>query len=290
MRFSYAESMIDPSFYVPLAQAAEDAGYASMIIPESLCYPEESDSTYPYTPDGNRGFLEDKAFFDPFVLISHLAAVTTRLRFTTFVVKLPIRHPVMTAKQASSVAVLSGNRLDLGVGTSPWPEDYEVTGTPWERRGRRMDECIEIVQGLCAGGYHSHHGKIFEVPSVKICPTPSEPIPLLIGGHGPRALERAARVGDGWLHAGGGEERLEDLIATLHNLRAEYGTTDRPFRIHAISVDGFSVGGVKRLEEIGVTDVIVGFRWVYTPGPDTEDLQTKIDALRRFADDVVAKV
>ncbi len=290
MRFSYAESMIDPSFYVPLAQAAEDAGYTSMIIPESLCYPEESDSTYPYTPDGSREFLEDKAFFDPFVLISHLAAVTTRLRFTTFVVKLPIRHPVMTAKQASSVAVLSGNRLDLGVGTSPWPEDYQVTATPWERRGHRMDECIEIIRGLCAGGYHSHRGEIFDVPRIKMSPTPSEPIPLLIGGHGPRALERAARIGDGWLHAGGGEEPLEELIATLHDLRAEHGTAERPFSIHAISVDGFSVEGVKRLEEMGVTDVIVGFRWVYTPGPDTEDLQTKIDALRRFADEVVTKV
>jgi probable F420-dependent oxidoreductase len=290
MRFSYADSMVDPSFYVPLAQAAEDAGYTSMIIPDSICYPEESDSTYPYTPDGSREFLEDKPFIDPFVLISHLAAVTTRLRFTTFVVKLPVRHPVLMAKQASSTAVLSGNRLGLGVGTSPWPEDYEVTDTPWERRGQRMDECIEIIQGLCSGGYHSHHGEIFDLQSIKISPVPSEPIPILIGGHGPRALERAALLGDGWMHAGGGDERLEDMIATLHRLREDHGTSNRPFEIHAISMDGFSVDGVKRLEALGVTDVIVGFRWVYEAGPDTEPLQKKIDDLRRFADEVVTKV
>jgi alkanesulfonate monooxygenase SsuD/methylene tetrahydromethanopterin reductase-like flavin-dependent oxidoreductase (luciferase family) len=91
------------------------------------------------------------------VLISALAMVTERIRFTISVLKLPIRHPVHTAKLASSAAVLSDNRLTLGVGVSPWPEDYEITGTPWERRGQRMDECIEIVSNLLAGGYHEHH-------------------------------------------------------------------------------------------------------------------------------------
>ena len=170
MRFSYAESMIDPSFYLPLAQAAEAAGYDSMIVPDSIGYPEESDSTYPYTPDGSREFLEDKPFIEPFSLIPAMAAVTERLRFTTFVVKLPIRHPVLVAKQAASVAVMSDNRFGFGVGVSPWPEDYELCDVPWERRGRRMNEMMEILRGLTAGGYFSYHGEIFEVPSVKICP------------------------------------------------------------------------------------------------------------------------
>jgi hypothetical protein len=92
------------------------------------------------------------------------------------------------------------------------------------------------------------------------------------------------------MHAGGGDERLEDMIATLHRLRDDHGTSNRPFEIHAISMDGFSVDGVKRLEALGVTDVIVGFRWVYEAGPDTEPLQKKIDDLRRFADEVVTKI
>jgi alkanesulfonate monooxygenase SsuD/methylene tetrahydromethanopterin reductase-like flavin-dependent oxidoreductase (luciferase family) len=147
VRFAYAESMTDPSFYGPLARAAEEAGYDAMVIPDSICYPQDSDATYPYNPDGTREFLEDKPFIEPFTLVPYLAASTTTLRFTTFVVKHPIRHPVLTAKQTASVAVLSGGRFVLGVGTSPWPEDYVVTGTPWEGRGRRMDECIEIVRG-----------------------------------------------------------------------------------------------------------------------------------------------
>src|SRR5580704_13812339 len=111
VRFSYAESMTDPSFYGPLACAAEEAGYDSMVIPDSICYPRDASSTYPYNPDGSREFLEDKPFLEPFSLIPALGAVTSRIRFTTFVVKLPIRHPVLVAKQAGSVAVLTGDRL-----------------------------------------------------------------------------------------------------------------------------------------------------------------------------------
>jgi probable F420-dependent oxidoreductase len=290
MRFSYAESLTDPSYYVPLAQAAETAGFDSMVIPDSLCYPQESDSTYPYTPDGSREFLEDKPFIDPFVLIATLGAVTTTLRFPTFVVKLPIRHPVLVAKQVSSVAVLTGNRFWFGVGTSPWPEDYEVCDVPWEGRGRRMDEMLDIIKGLTAGGFFEYHGKVFDLQPIKMTPAPTQPVPILIGGHGDVALKRAARIGDGWMHGGGGDESdLPTLLGRINELRKEYGRDHEPFEVHAISLDAYTVDGVHRLEELGVTDAIVGFRWPYTVGPDTEPLQAKLDAIASFGADVIAK-
>ena len=89
------------------------------------------------------------------------------------------------------------------MGTSPWPEDYEICGVPWEKRGTRMDEEIAIMRGLMAGGFFEFHGEVFDVPSIKMCPTPSRPVPILIGGHHEAALQRAARDGDGWLHGGG---------------------------------------------------------------------------------------
>ena len=290
MRFTYAEAMIDPSFWLPLAQAVEDAGYDSITIADSVAYPKESDSTYPYTPDGSRTFLDDKPFIDPFVLMAAMGAVTQRLRFSTFVIKLPIRAPVLLAKQAASVAVMTGNRLVLGVGTSPWPEDYELTGTPWEKRGKRMDECVAIVRGLTAGDYFEHHGEIFDIPAVKITPVPTQPIPILIGGHHEAALKRAAKVGDGWMHGGGDPADLPGLLTRLAELRAEYGTADKPFELHVISADAYSVDGIRRLEDLGVTDVIVGFRWPYVVEPDTETLQTKVDALRFYAESVISKV
>ncbi len=289
MRFSYAESMTDPAFYLPLARAAEDAGYDSMVVPDSICYPKTSDSVYPFNPDGTREFLDDKPFLEPFSLIPAMGAVTERIRFVTFVVKLPIRHPVLVAKQATSTAVLTDNRLVLGVGTSPWREDYEILGVPWEGRGKRMDEAVAIVRGLSAGGYFEHHGATFDVPPIKITPVPTEPIPLLVGGHGEAALRRAARDGDGWVHGGGDPEDLPGLLRRLAELREEEGTSGRPFEVHVISMDGFSVEGVRRLEEQGVTDVIVGFRWPYEVGPDIEPLSDKIDKLRWFAETVIQK-
>jgi probable F420-dependent oxidoreductase len=282
--------MTDPSFYLPLARAAEDAGYDSMVVPDSICYPQHADSWYPFNPDGSREFLEDKPFLEPFSLIPALGTVTSRLRFVTFVLKLPVRNPVLVAKQATSTAVLTGNRLLLGVGTSPWREDYDVLGVPWQKRGLRMDEELEIIRGLTAGGYFSYQGKVFDVPSVKIAPVPDEPIPVLIGGHGDAALRRAARAGDGWLHGGGDPEDLPGLLARLAELRREAGTDGQPFEVHVISMDAYSADGVRRLEERGVTDVIVGFRWPYTTGPDTETLDEKLDKLRRYSSDVIQKV
>ncbi len=288
MRFSFAESMCDPSHYPPLAIAAEQSGWTSFVVPDSICYPEVSDSRYPYTPDGNREFLEDKPFIEPFSLIPALAAVTERLRFTTFVVKLPIRNPVLVAKSAHSLAAITGNRFGFGVGLSPWPEDFQVTGQDWKSRGHRMDEMIEIIRGLGRGDYFEYHGEHYEIPSIKICPVATQPLPILIGGHAEPALRRAARLGDGWMHAGGAQESLEQLLRRLGELRREYGRESVPFEIHVISLDAYTVDGVRRLEDLGVTDAIVGFRNAYEK--DTMPLAQKTDALRRFADQVIAKV
>jgi len=290
MRFVYAESMVDPSFYLPLAQAAEEAGFDAMVVPDSVCYPEHSDSRYPFNPDGSRDFLEGKPFIDPFVLASAIGAVTRVLSLVTFVLKLPIRHPVLVAKQATSAAVMTGGRFLLGVGISPWREDYEVTGSQWEGRGARMDEQLAIVRGLSRGGYFEFHGRYYDVPSIRIDPVPAEPLPVLIGGHSEAALRRAAATGDGWLHGGGDPEALPSLLARLAKLRSEAGRHEEPFSVYAISPDAYSLDGVARLEEMGVTDAIVGFRWPYSKGPDTESLSTKIDNMLRFSDSVIGKL
>jgi len=205
-------------------------------------------------------------------------------------VKVPIRNPVLLAKQATSTAVLTGGRLVLGVGTSPWREDYDIIGADWAGRGQRLDDSIVILRGLAAGGYFEYQGKTFTLPAVKIAPVPAEPIPVLIGGHADAALRRAARLGDGWMHGGGDPADLPRLLARLAELRREFGTEARPFEVHVISMDAYTVDGVRRLEEQGVTDVIVGFRWPYAVGPDTEPLGRKVDNLRRFADTVIAKM
>ena len=190
-----------------------------------------------------------------------------------FVLKLPIRPPALVAKQAGSLAALFDNRLGLGVGTSPWSEDYELMDVPFARRGKRMDECIEIIKGLTTGEYFEFHGEFYDIPKTKMSPAPTQPIPILIGGHADVALRRAAR-NDGWMHGGGDlgdPEALDRYIKRLNELREEEGQTG-PFEIHAMSLDAYKPDGIKRLEDRGVTNIMVGFRMPYIIGPDTEPL------------------
>ncbi len=290
MRFSYAESMCDPSFYIPLAKAAEEAGYTSVTIPDSICYPEDSESKYPYNGTGDRAFLSDKPFIEPFSLIPALGAVTSTIRFTTFVVKLPIRSPVLVAKSVSSVAVMTNDRFGFGVGLSPWPEDFDVTFTDFKTRGKRMDEMIHIIRGLLRGEFFAYEGQHYTLPSIKICPAPKKPVPILIGGHAEAALKRAAYLGDGWMFAGGAPEELTRCLDRLAVLRREAGRENEPFEIHAGSMDAFKLDGVKRLSDQGITDVIVGFRNAYDNAQDVQPLDVKIGALRKYADKIISKL
>ena len=290
MRFSYAEAMTRAEYYAPLAQAAEAAGYTSMTVADSLIYPQESDSKYPYTDTGDREFLEDKEFIETMVLCAHLFAVTTTLRLTPFVLKLPIRPPVLVAKQASSLAFLSNNRLGLGVGLSPWPEDFEALGVPWSQRGKRMDECMDVLRGLTSGGFFGYEGEFVSVPPLKQTPAPTEKIPLLVGGHSEAALRRAVLKGDGWMHAGGDPDELDQMLARLAEIRKAEGDDRDDFEVHVISYDAYDLDGVKRLEDKGVTDCIVGFRVPYIKGPDTEPLETKVANLEKYAESIISKV
>lgn len=287
MRIAYAEAMCDPAQYVPLAQEAERLGFDAFVIPDSIAYPEHSDSKYPYTPDGNREFLDGAPFIEPFILATTLAAVTNTLRLHTFVVKLPVRHPVLVAKQAASLAVMSGNRFSLGVGLSPWPEDFEICDVPWRGRGKRMNEMMEMIRGLTSGGFYSYEGDTFQLQSIKMAPTPTEPIPLLVGGHSDAALRRAITLGDGWMHAGGDQAELEAMIAKLHTMRRERGLENQPFEIHAASYLALTVDGLKQLEDLGVTDAVIGFRPPYQA--DTTPFETKVDSMRMYADMVLSK-
>ena len=289
MRFAYHATMCNPGFYLPLAIAAEEAGFDSFTLPDSICYPKDSDSKYPYNKTGDREFLDGVPFLEPFSLIPAMGAVTTKLRFTTSVMKLAIRQPVVVAKSVSSVAVLTNNRFGFGVGISPWPDDFAACQIPWEGRGKRMDEMIDIVKGLLTGEYFSYDGEIFQLDAIKLCPAPSQPVPILIGGHAKPALRRAARVADGFIHAGGSFEDLARSVEQIDAYRKEYGREHLPFEYQSMSAEAFSVDGVRRLEELGIQEAIVAFRNPYMAEPDTQTLEEKIGAIDWFAENVIHK-
>lgn len=282
MRFNYQVGMSDADHYLPLARAAEAAGYHGITVPDSICYPRQASSKYPYNADGSREFLESVPFIESLIAVAAMAAVTERIRFATFVYKLAIRQAPIVAKQVQGINQLSHNRFDFGVGISPWEEDFAVAEVPWAKRGQRFDEQIEILRGFDSGDYFGYRGEHHTIPAAKMNPVPTVPTPILIGGHAEPALKRAARTGDGWMCAGATMDELGSYIRRINELRDEYGTADKPFRVFTTGKDAFTGAGIAELESMGVTDVVIGFRDVYNMEPDP-DLDTKIEQLNWYA-------
>ena len=286
MKFSYQVGMCEPDHYLPLARAAEEAGFHGLTIPDSICYPQEASARYPYNKDGSREFLESVPFVESLIAVAAMAAVTQQIELATFVYKLAVRQAPVVAKQVQGIQVLSGNRFVFGVGISPWEEDFAVCGVPWDKRGQRLDEQIDILRGLESGDFFAYRGEVHDMPANKMCPAPSQPTPILIGGHAEPALRRAARVGDGWMCAGADLAQLQAYITRIRQLREEYGTADRPFRVYTTGQDAFTPDGIAKLEEIGVTDVVIGFRNVYEMEPD-KPLEEKIAMLQWYAGEFI---
>ena len=229
-------------------------------------------------------------FLEPFVVVPAMAAITSKIRFTTSVMKLAIRQPVVVAKQLSSIAV-PDDRIDFafGVGISPWPDDFAACQIPWEKRGKRMDEMMDIIRGLMTGEYFSYDGEIFQIDSMQLTPVPSEPVPMLIGGHSKPALKRAALRGDGFIHAGGTADDLKILLDEINIYRKEYDRDHLPFEVQSMGAEAFSLDGLKKLEEIGVGEAIIGFRNPYDGSPDTQTLEEKIGQINWFAENIIHK-
>lgn len=289
MRFCYHHSMCPPDQYVALTKAAEEVGFGAVTMPDSICYPQEATSQYPYNDDGSREFLEGVPFMEPFLLSSHLAAVTEKIHFVTSVMKLAIRQPVIVAKQLSTLAVLSNNRFSFGVGISPWQEDFDIAQIPWAGRGKRMDEMVEIIRGLMANDYFSYQGEVFDIPAIKLNPAPTRPVPILIGGHSDAALKRAARLGDGWIAAGGSFDEIKTMMDRLKQLRKDYGRDHLPFEYSVATAEAYNADGVKRLADEGVTEITLAFRNVYMMEPDDKSVEEKIATMHWYANEVIAK-
>ena len=289
MRFGYHATMCNPAFYGELAKAAEQAGYDTFTLPDSICYPQDADSKYPYNDDGSREFLDGVPFIDPFIITAWMAAVATKLKFSTSVLKLPIRNPVLLAKQITSIAVITDNRFELGIGLSPWKEDFLATGTDYKSRGKRMEEIIAIIRGLSTGQYFGYESEHYQFPSIKLCPVPTKPVKLLYGSHVEAGLRRAAKMCDGWISAGGHMNEIADMIGQLKDYRKEYGQTGH-FDLQVMGPEVYHPDSVKRLADLGVEEVHAAFRNAYAGGADDRTLEGMIAELNHYAETVIHKV
>ncbi|MDH6679297.1 putative F420-dependent oxidoreductase [Rhodococcus sp. LBL1] len=289
VKWSLAAAMIDARDLCELARVAEEAGFDSIAMPDSVFYPETVSADYPYSPDGKRMWAPETPMPDPFIAMTAMAAVTERMRFYTNVLKLPLRDPLLTAKQIATMAVMSDNRIAVGVGLSWIPEEFRFTGTEMRTRGARTDEAIEIVKAVCAGRgpeWVEFHGKHYDFDRLMISPAPDRPVPIYVGGHSEPGLRRAARLADGWISVNTDVEQLRDAIARLAELRAEYGRAGEPFEINVSPTGVRDLAGYRALADLGVTECRVSPWYLY--GADFTSRTARLDAVRRFADEVIA--
>jgi probable F420-dependent oxidoreductase len=197
---------------------------------------------------------------DPLILLTHIAARTERIRLGTNIYILPLRHPLVTARAATSLEVLSGGRLTLGVGAGWLEEEFQAAGVDFATRGARTRECVRALIALWTEAEPEFHGRFFSFGPVKFEPKPVQKPhpPIVFGGESEAALRRAAALGDGWYGVGHTPETAAGQVARLGALREAVGRAAVPFE-HTVSHRGPGLGrdDLQRYAEAGVDRVVV---------------------------------
>ncbi|MEW6269466.1 MAG: LLM class F420-dependent oxidoreductase [Thermodesulfobacteriota bacterium] len=208
-------------FLTAAARAADEAGFHSLWFPEHVVLFDEFESKYPYSADGKLPVPGGIGMVEPFTAISFAAAVTSRIRLGTGVCLVPQRAPIYTAKQVADCDVLSGGRVDFGVGIGWLREEFHALGVEFEGRATRTREYLAAMKSLWADDVSQHQGHLLRIPPLRMFPKPVQKPhpPIVFGGHSDRALRRVADLGDGWfafdLLPDEARPRIEELSAVL---------------------------------------------------------------------------
>ena len=266
-----------------MAAMLERAGFDSIWTSDHVVFPQAVDSKYPFSDDGRITWDVGADYLEPTVVLSATTSTTTRVELGTSVLILPLRNPVLFAKQAACIDVLSGGRLVLGVGVGWLREEFEALQAEFAERGKVLDEWLDILHRCWTGEAGPFEGRYYHLDRPIYCrPVPARKPPILIGGMSAAALFRAGGLADGWLaqysleHLS--EERLARNIAKIQEARG-------PGAAHALRVVVRITGSEGRLRELqprlgslaqaGVTELIVDVEWGTEDGPERA-----MDALR----------
>jgi probable F420-dependent oxidoreductase len=218
--------------------------------------------------------------FELMTTLAFVAAVTERIKIGAAVAVLTIRNAVLNARQLATVDRYSNGRLLYGVGVGWLKEEADAMNMPWDRRGARAEEQISLLRTIwSAPGRHvEFHGEFWDIPPMDPEPRPiQQPIPILIGGHSEAAIDRAVRLGDGWITAGMSVERLSELLPIVRAASERHGRDPSSMLIYCVGGRGdVTVDALQRYQDLGVHSLQVGI--------DT------VDELKRFADEVLPQL
>jgi probable F420-dependent oxidoreductase len=213
------------------ARQAEDLGFHSVWVSDRMLKPTQPVSGYPYSAQrGEIAFRADRNWLDPIAVMGMVTAVTSRVQIGTNVLVLPYRNPIVLAQEAASLDFLSDGRLLLGVGVGWMREEFDALGVPMSERGRRTDEYIRQLRDLWSNPEGvTTRGAFFNIEGLALASRPARKSgpPILIGGNSPAALDRTARLGDGWAGVDLSPEEMTEVTARIHELTASYGRDPR---------------------------------------------------------------
>lgn len=260
---AYANTMpfTDPGPAGDLVVAAEEAGFESVWTVEHVIWPHQYDSVYPYHPTGKMPGTPDVPIPDPVVWLTWVASRTARIRLGTGVMILPLRNPLVLAKQLATLDHLSGGRLELGVGVGWLEEEFDAVGIPFTGRGRRTDEIIDAMRLLWSDPAASFDGQMFSFTEVALNPKPVDrSVPIVIGGQSSAAIKRAVARGDGFYPGPHSLDELRRIVGALHDECAAVGRDPDEIEISAAFPGRFlddPAGAVQTMDGIGVDRLMV---------------------------------
>ncbi len=286
LMFANTGPFATPHGATAIAQAAEQAGFESIWTVEHVVVPAGYESTYPYSDTGRMPGSEATPIADPLVWLTWVAAQTTTINVATGILILPQRNPVVLAKTCSTIDVLSGGRLRLGVGVGWLEEEFNAIGVPFTGRGKRAEEYVGALRALWDDEIASYHGETVDFTDCISRPAPvNGRVPIIIGGHSEQAARRAGQIGDGFFPGKGDNDRLAELIAIMRQSAEDVGRDPDAIELTVGGAAAFAPDPVEALGEL----VEMGVSRVVIP-PLSFDPDAIGDALGQFGENVIAKV
>jgi probable F420-dependent oxidoreductase len=272
---------------VATAEAADREGYYGCTVADHVMYPKDIGSKYPYAGEWGA----DAPFPDPWVTIAAMAARTEKLRFISAIYLAAARPPVIVAKSVATAAILSDYRVEFGLGVGWMKEECDYTGQDFHNRGKRLDEMIELLRKIWAGGFVEHHGTYYDYEPFVVPPAPKGPIPIWGGGDSERPLRRAAHL-DGWVGANYyPTDTAIEKVRALQDVRRAEGTDGRSDYGVIVGLDHPpTLDDIGRLEVEGVTGVWASPWKPDGPSVDDPGLAAVEESLKRYAEEVVHRV
>jgi probable F420-dependent oxidoreductase len=275
VKFGIALGALNPHFHIEVTLEAERLGYESVWLPEHLVFTRTM-SRSPHPGQEHPPVPPDSPIFDAFTYLGYLAGRTERLRLGTHVFNVGLRHPFTTARGVQTLDLLSGGRVEFGIGASWLEEEWEAAQLDFATRGRRVDEAVDVCKRLWTEETVTHHGEFFLFDEAVFEPKPLQKPwpPILVGGESKAALRRAARLGDGWIGMAHTFETAAEQVASLRKYLREHDRDDATFQI-VLGGPVSSRADIEQWEALGVTRMIVA-PWRRSP--------EALEGVRRFAE------